>query len=120
MPAITTAPGGVTRLAATLFFGGRDRNAACGGEAPISDGFNIAPEASCGLTGTGDRQDVLETSPAPVAGSPAIDLVPVGALHCGAGWDDDLFRGDTTVRPADGDVDGTAACDVGAVELLPR
>jgi hypothetical protein len=120
VPAVTTLEGGLTRLSATMFVAGQDPNPACGGVAPVSDGYNLAPDTSCGLTATGDRQDVVEPSPAPSAGSARVDAVPAGVLFCGDGWDDDLFHGDTPVRPADGDGDSTPACDVGAVELLPR
>ena len=47
-----------------------------------------------------------------LSGSPAIDAVP--ALSCTLPTDQ---RGEP--RPQDGDLDGTAACDIGAYELVP-
>jgi CSLREA domain-containing protein len=70
------------------------------------------PEAPLdpGITPLGDHGGPTPTH-ALLAGSPAIDLAPVNG--CPARDQ----RGRT--RPADGDLDGTALCDAGAVERLP-
>lgn len=93
----------------------------CAGALPTSSGFNIDDANTCGFAGTGDQHD---TDPmlAPLAdnggptlthalltGSPAIDR----GTEAGAPNTDQ--RG--VPRPIDGDGDGTAAFDVGAVEL---
>ncbi|HEX7133049.1 MAG TPA: hypothetical protein VF228_10755, partial [Iamia sp.] len=117
---ITTATGGQTRLSATAFLGGAAAVDVCAGVAPTSYGYNLASDTTCGLAMTGDHQDFAETSLEPFPPPDArVDAIPVGTLHCGAGWDDDVTSGDTAVRPFDGDLDETAACDIGAVELRP-
>jgi predicted outer membrane repeat protein len=89
----------------------------------VSDGWNVV-SVDCGaFTGPGDQAGTAgspldgalgqATSPSgvrvavPLAGSPAIDA----AADCTA--TDQLGR----VRPVDGDGDGTAACDIGAIEV---
>jgi hypothetical protein len=101
---------------------------ACEGVAPTSGGHNAYVEAfphdSCALGGAGDVRNVaLGTSPGGgsafpwsyvlAAGSALVDAIPVGAPGCGGDAPLDVFGG---VRPADGDGDGTAACDIGPVE----
>lgn len=115
---ITTAEGGRTRLSATAFLGGADAVDVCAGEAPTSYGYNLASDTTCGLAMEGDRQDFDQSHGFPEAeGDARVDAIPVGTLHCGAGWDDDNVSMGTSVRPADGDEDGTPACDIGAREL---
>jgi hypothetical protein len=98
---------------------GSDCNVASG---IASDGYNIASDASCGLAGTGDMQntdpllDALADNGGPtmthalLAGSPAIDN---GSPNCPAVDQ----RGES--RPADGDANGSAECDIGAFEVQP-
>lgn len=91
--------------------------------APIaSGGFNVTSDASCGLSGPGDLQSTdPKLSPltlhgsalptyVPLTGSPAIDT---GRGICGA------LDARGQARPTDGDGDGTATCDRGAVEIPP-
>jgi hypothetical protein len=117
-PVITTATGGQTRLSATAVLGGPGGTDVCAGEAPTSYGYNLVPDTTCGLVMTGDHQDFDESQLAPESVDDArVDAIPVGTLHCGSGWDDDLTSFGEAVRPANGDDDDTPACDVGAVEL---
>lgn len=89
-----------------------------------SGGYNLDSGDTCGLTATGD---LTNTNPllgpvgdngggtlthALLAGSPAIDA---GDCISGVSLDQ---RG--VVRPADGDGDGTPACDMGAFEFTWR
>lgn len=89
----------------------------------ISQGNNLDSGNTCGFNGDGDR---INTDPlfgplqnnggftwthALFAGSPAIDA----GTNNGCPSDDQ--RG--FFRPVDGDLDGTAACDIGAYEFQP-
>ncbi len=86
-------------------------------EVPFS--WSFSTDGSCGLAakGTGNRDSVTvqaSTSHAderfvPAAGSSVIDA---GAATCAMAIDHD-----GAMRPADGDGDGTARCDIGAFEL---
>jgi len=117
-PVITTTTGGQTRLSATAVLGGPDGTDVCSGDAVTSYGYNLVPDTTCDLVMEGDRQDFDETETTPQAEDDArLDAIPVGTLHCGAGWNDDLASFGATARPADGDGSGTPACDVGAWEL---
>ena len=95
----------------------------CAGVGTItSSGHNLDSGSTCALGGAGDlsnvdpRLDTLKDNGGPTAthalfaGSPAIDA---GGGDCPPPMVDQ--RGIT--RPADGDGDGTAACDIGAVEM---
>jgi CSLREA domain-containing protein len=95
----------------------------CAGVGTItSNGHNLDSGSTCALGGAGDisnadpRLDTLKNNGGPTAthalfaGSPAIDA---GGGDCPPPMVDQ--RGIT--RPADGDGDGTAACDIGAVEM---
>ncbi len=95
---------------------------ACAGTLPFaSANDNIDQDGSCGLAGVNDRvvdpqlgplaeNGGLTATHMPLAGSPAVDTATNSFCP---GTDE---RG--TGRPADGNGDGSAACDVGAVEFL--
>lgn len=110
------APQGVAAFPNLPFLG-------CGGTPPVSDGYNGFGDASCGLTGTGDRltdSPISTGSPiggldyALVAGSPLVDAIPIGVHGCGSEpWGD--WYGHPL--PADGNGDGTLGCDIGPKEL---
>jgi len=87
-------------------------------------GYNLADDETCNLDGTGDLDDVADVGIGPLEdnegptlthalleGSPAID----------AGDNDACPNNDQrgSIRPADGDEDGTFVCDIGAFELFP-
>jgi CSLREA domain-containing protein len=101
----------------------------CFGDELGDGGYNIADDGTCGLSNA--NHSLSNTNPdlgapgpntlALLAGSPAIDLVPVSA--CTAANGSPLVvdaRGYT--RPADGNLDGLASCDAGAYEYgsVPR
>lgn len=90
-------------------------------------GYNVSPDSSCGLNKPTDRQGMDPRITAPATGellpglannSPAIDGGPSkltnGVLPCGT---NDLTG---MARPQDGDGDGKAECDVGALEKASR
>jgi CSLREA domain-containing protein len=97
---------------------GRNCNVATG---VTSSGYNLASDSSCGLNATGDQQNTnpqlgpladnggLTQTLLPLPGSPAIDTG--SNAICAA----DDQRGQA--RPIDGDGDGQARCDIGAVEV---
>jgi hypothetical protein len=116
---ITTETGGQTRLSATAFLGGAAAVDACAGEAPTSYGYNLVSDTTCAVEMTGDHQDFDATSPIPLPEDDArLDAIPLGTLHCGGGWSDDVTSGsEIPARPADGNGDLTDACDIGAREL---
>jgi len=103
----------------------------CGGSPVTSFGYNLDSDGTCNLTGPGD---ITHTNPllgplkdnggdtqthALLTSSLAIDHIPNGVNCCGVVPLDKDQRGET--RPADGDDDGTAACDIGAFEVqLPK
>ncbi|MBZ5695507.1 MAG: DUF4215 domain-containing protein [Acidobacteriia bacterium] len=122
--------GGTATVASSVLAGNSaiySRN--CFGSGITSGGYNLTDDGSCGLTGTGDREDVnprlgplannggRTQTHALLAGSPAIDGV-TDPTACAVTTDQ---RG--AARPADGDGVGGARCDIGAYELgatLPR
>lgn len=98
----------------------------CAGQPVVSEGHNVADDASCALGAAGDLANVDPMlaaladhgGPTPThalqGGSPAIDS---GAAVC-PGLPTDLVldqRG--FARPADGDGNGSASCDRGAFEV---
>ena len=94
---------------------------ACTLTQPTSLGGNLADDATCGFTATGDQQNVILLLGAladnggptltrlPGVGSPAID----GGVAAGCPIADQ--RG--VARPQDGNGDSTVVCDSGAVEV---
>lgn len=112
---------------------GAAQNCANSGNAPSSLGHNISSDASCTATflasGT-DQNSVTGTivsdtladngGPTPThlppSDSPAIDFVP--AADCSNSSNAPLTEDQRgSGRPEDGDADGTADCDAGAVEI---
>jgi len=104
----------------TIFADSRSNN--CIGNGTFtSHGGNLASDASCHLTGTGDHPSTpaklgalannggATKTQLPLAGSKAID----GGVATGCPKVDQ--RG--VARPQDGDHNGSAVCDVGAVEI---
>ena len=93
-----------------------------------SNGYNYDDDGSCGFGGgTGDTSDGPDPQLGPLAsnggptrtrlplvGSPLIDAIPED--DCDEAVTDDQRDVD---RPQDGDDDGTLACDIGAVEVIP-
>lgn len=88
---------------------------ACVGTAPVSLGYTTAWGTSCGLVGVGDQEGVNPYE-GPQPGSPLLDAIPVGVDGCGEVPQLDRLG---VSRPIDGDGDGVAACDIGAVEHQP-
>ncbi len=93
----------------------------CSGTPPGSLGHNVSFDDSCAWTGDGDvdsaapQFDIRNGPPfhyMPRATSVMVDAIPIGVLGCGDGTTDLLG----TPRGADGDGDGVAGCDVGAIE----
>lgn len=119
---IHTGPTGATHVASSVI---RSQSTApptqplCTGTPLVSGGHNLAADASCGLTATGDLESVAFTDsfvPA-LGGLPepiglAVDHVPAGVNGCGTEvTGDHLGR----PRPVDGG-SGTASCDAGPLE----
>ena len=113
---------GTVTVGHSIFAGGTG-GPSCGGTV-ISAGYNIDSQTSCGLASVGDLSstDPLlgplaenggpSSTHLPLLGSPAID----GGDPGGACTATDQ-RG--APRPVDGDGDGGAECDIGAVEVAP-
>src|SRR5439155_20477715 len=96
----------------------------------VSGGHNLANETSCGLTASGDQQGLLVPillGPLANHGGPTLTQLPRAASAAIDGGDDTVCnavpinhadqRG--VFRPLDGNGDGFAHCDVGAVERQP-
>lgn len=109
--AITTSGAGSTTLGATHLLGSDEVGMvdACAGTPPVSEGWNVSYDSTCGLTGPGDRQDLAVIDGDPVPGSPLVDAVPLGSLGCQAEPSDSFGA----IGAADGDEDGLLACDIG-------
>ena len=87
----------------------------------IDDGYNIADDATCGLTSTASQQNVnpelgalsdnggFSQTMEPALGSPALDRIPIGTTSLCPGADGNDQRG--TSRPQGPE------CDIGAVEV---
>lgn len=116
-PLVVTGPGGTTSLAATRITS-TVALTSCGGQAPVSLGYNAAVDSSCGLDAIGDQPNsaIGDDLFLPFEGSTAIDAIPQGTLGCGDPGTVDVVGAS---RPFDGDGDGTAACDIGAWEWNP-
>ena len=121
--------GGTATLQNNLFagsqVGGGSVNCHNEGGTLSDGGYNIEDADTCGFSGT----SLKNTNPvlaglannggstwtiALLAGSPAIDRIPSGVNGCGTTLTTDQ-RG--VHRPLDGNLDGIAACDVGAYEF---
>ena len=114
--------------------GSRDANCGCtGSQSGCVDGmnrkietlgYNLSDDESCNLDADGDLDDVVDAGIGPLEdnggptltyalldGSPAIDV----------GDDEECPNNDQrgSIRPADGDEDGSLVCDIGAFELFP-
>jgi len=94
----------------------------CEGGAITSGDFNIDSNGTCGLAGGNDRNNTdPQLGPLADNGGPTFTHLPVAsspAIDRGnpSGCPATDQRGQ--VRPTDGNGDGTAVCDVGAVEFL--
>lgn len=116
---IATWGAGQTSIGATAILGDDAATTPCRDTLPASEGFNATVDGSCALAQASDTEALpygVTLFPAP--GSPLVDAVPVGTLGCGSPVATDA-RGIPESRPVDGDLDGTAACDTGAYEVLP-
>lgn len=113
---------GTVNLNRSLIANNTSRN--CAGSGYSDQGYNLASDSSCGLTqptslsSTDPLLTPLADNSGPtqthalLAGSPAIDTIPVAADGaCTVAQDQRSMR-----RPQDGDGDSIAACDIGAVE----
>jgi hypothetical protein len=124
----SAGPGGIQNYGIVTFRNAvlaHNQNANCSNaDTMISNGHNLDSGATCGLSATGD---ITDTDPllgplqdnggdtwthALLQGSPAIDT----GTNTGCPPTDQ--RG--VSRPVDGDLDGTATCDIGAYEYEAR
>jgi CSLREA domain-containing protein len=113
-PVLTTTAGATsgitaTRLSALSSFHGAvvesSSAPACSGPV-VSHGYNTALNSSCALSQPGDTEQ---------GGNNAwVDRIPPGVLGCGVTAIDDQAG---NPRPTDGNGDGVAACDTGAMEV---
>lgn len=115
---IQTAADGVTTLAASYIFGSTVTGTrACGGNVPVSEGYNAARDGSCRLTHATDLGVFRDTDDlTPMPESRRTDAIPPGAVGCGTTVVDDQAR---RPRPAEGNGDDAVGCDVGWLETQP-
>jgi len=112
--------GGTATLGSSIIVGSAVSH--CAGAAMTSGDFNIDSNGTCGLAGGNDRNNVdPQLGPLADNGGPTFTQLPAAtspAIDAGnpAGCPATDQRGET--RPTDGNGDGSAICDVGAVEFL--
>lgn len=110
--ALVTQPGGATWVRSSWLPSG------CVGDVPTSLGSNADGGATCGLDGPGDVSDAPPVIPSGtdrvLPPEVLLDAIPSGELGCGTTMTTDV---NGTARPTDTDADGTAACEIGAIEL---
>jgi uncharacterized repeat protein (TIGR01451 family) len=103
-------------------------SASCPAGRMVSEGYNLEDGDSCDLDQTGDQVDTdpLIVALADNGGLTETHLIPHSAVSgtvvspaVDAGDDGNCPNNDQrgSIRPADGDGDGTAECDIGAFEL---
>lgn len=101
---------------------GATASPSCAGVLPASGGDNVDQDGSCGLAAAGDRSGIdPQLGPLQNNGGPTDTHEPLGASPLldgvtGGACPATDQRG--VSRPTDGNGDGTATCDVGAVELV--
>lgn len=130
---IDNAPIGIesassVRIAASLLTHNGDANCAGGSTQVVGGAYNLASDTTCHPTGTDhdvpDEPETLRTMMTDLGvggywlelGHPAIDGVgddPATGTCAGLTHDQTA----QTMRPQDGDADGAARCDIGAVEV---
>ncbi len=93
----------------------------CGPVAPVSAGDNVDQDGSCALAGPRDRSGIdpllgpLADNGGPTFTHEPLDASPLVDADGGTCLPLDQR---SVARPTDGNGDGTAACDIGAVELV--
>jgi len=94
----------------------------CAGAAITSGDFNIDSDGTCGLTGANDRNNVdPQLGPLADNGGPTLTHLPAASSPAIDGGEPTGCPGTDQrgqARPIDGNGDGSAVCDVGAVEFL--
>ncbi len=109
---------GVVTLASSIVTGAAGNH--CFGV--TSGGFNLDSDGTCGLTGANDRSGIdPQLGPLADNGGPTLTYLPAATSPAvdaadPSGCPATDQRGQT--RPTDGNGDGTAVCDIGAVEFL--
>ena len=114
--------------------GSRDANCGCtGSQTNCVDGmnrkietlgYNLSDDASCNLDGDGDLDEVEDPGIGPLEdnGGPTLTYALLdGSPAIDAGDNEECPNNDQrgSIRPADGDDDGSKVCDIGAFELFP-